>query len=217
MYDTFQCVRNGIFEVNAAVKSIDVTKDSQYLLATAVDSGCYIYNVKNGQLLAKVLVPGIQATQVGLAFGDKEFFVMYQHDHKSCIRIFDLANSLKCGVEETKENTPKVKQQITGSSDYEFTSCVWGPLNKTLYVSSNLGKVLQIDVASGKIVKEKQVHKSEIFRLHISHDFAMLMSCSRDGTAKLLHPETFEEVRNFSYKKPVRGVAISPLFDDPEH
>ena len=62
MYDTFQCVRNGIFDVSSAVKSIDVTKDSQYLLATAVDQGCYIYSVKDGQLLAKVLVPGIQAT-----------------------------------------------------------------------------------------------------------------------------------------------------------
>lgn len=45
----------------------------------------------------------------------------------------------------------------------------------------------------------------------------MLMTCSRDGTAKLLHPETFEEIRNFVYKKPVRGIAISPLFDDPDH
>lgn len=157
---------------------------------------------------------------MGLAFGDKEFFVMYQHEKKSCIRIFDLANCLKCGIpsEEAKgENTPKVKHQIIGSSDYEFTSCVWGPLNKCLYVSTHQGKVFQIDVASGKISREKQVHKSEIFRLHISHDYAMLMSCSRDGSAKLLNPETFEEVRNFSYKKPVRGVAISPLFDDPEH
>lgn len=45
----------------------------------------------------------------------------------------------------------------------------------------------------------------------------MLMTCSKDGNAKLLHPETFEEIRNFAYRKPVRGVAISPLFDDHEH
>ena len=59
MYDTFQCVRSGIFEVKRACKSIDVTKDSQYLLAAAVDYGVYIYNVKDGSLVAKVAVPGI--------------------------------------------------------------------------------------------------------------------------------------------------------------
>ena len=61
MYDTFQCVRSGIFEVKSACKSIDVTKDSQYLLAAAVDYGVYIYNVKDGSLVTKVGVPGIQA------------------------------------------------------------------------------------------------------------------------------------------------------------
>ena len=45
----------------------------------------------------------------------------------------------------------------------------------------------------------------------------MLMTCSRDGNAKLIHPETFEEIRNFPFGKPVRSVAISPLFDDDQH
>ena len=73
-----------------------------------------------------------------------------------------------------------------------------------------------IDVQSGKTIKEKWAHKHEIFKLHITHDFTMLVTCSKDGTAKLQHPETFEEIRSFDFKKPVRGVAISPLFDDPE-
>ena len=109
-------------------------------------------------------------------------------------------------------------KEIAGSADYEYTSCVWGPLNKTLYVATDKGKVICIDVASGKSLKEKIVHKSEIFRLTITHDYTMLMTCSRDGNVKLLHPETFEEVRIFNYgNKPARGVAISPLFDDEEH
>ena len=114
-----------------------MTKDSQYLLATAVDYGVFIYNVKDGSKVATVNVPGIQASQVGIAFGDKEFFVMYQHEKKSHIRIFELAKCLQqSNNEESKENTPKHKYSISGSPDFEYTNCVWGPLNKTLYVGT---------------------------------------------------------------------------------
>ena len=177
-----------------------------------MDHGICIFNVKDGKLAAKVEVPGIQANQVALAFGDKQFLCLYQDQKKSHIRIFDLQNALKCAQDG---NTPKVVQTITGSADFEYTSCVWGPLNKTIYVSTDKGRVICIDVGSGKVLKEKTVHMAFIFTLTITHDFTMLMTASRDGYVKLLHPETFEEVRKYQYgKKPVRGVAISPLFDD---
>lgn len=64
-------------------------------------------------------------------------------------------------------------------------------MNKSIYVSTNKGRVIELDVNSGAVKKEKTVHMEEIFRLMISHDFTMLMTCSRDGYVKLLHPETF--------------------------
>lgn len=46
----------------------------------------------------------------------------------------------------------------------------------------------------------------------------MLVTSSRDGYAKILNPETLEEVRVFKYgQKPCRGATISPLFDDRNH
>ena len=51
----------------------------------------------------------------------------------------------------------------------------------------------------------------------MSHDFTMLYTASRDGTSKLLHPETFEEIRQYSFGgKACRTVAVSPLFDSQE-
>jgi len=57
MYDTFQCVRAGQFDVQSACTSIDVTKDSKYLLATSID-GIYVFNVKDGSTAAAMTVPG---------------------------------------------------------------------------------------------------------------------------------------------------------------
>lgn len=104
--------------------------------------------------------------------------------------------------------------EIAGNPDYDFTSAVWGPLNKTIYVSTNSGKVLILDAKSGEIKVEEHIHHAEIFRLWMSHDFTLLVSASRDGTAKLLHPDSLEQIREFYFDKPCRGVAISPLFDD---
>ena len=95
---------------------------------------------------------------------------------------------------------------------------VWGPLNKTIYVATNHGRVLVYDVASSSLIKEKHLHLEEIFTLFMTHDFTMLVTASRDGTSKVLNPETLEEVRVFKYgPKPCRNATISPLFDDREH
>jgi len=87
-------------------------------------------------------------------------------------------------------------------------------LNKTLYVGTKTGKLQIIDVGSGTCLKDVQIHQYEIYQLTMSHDFTMLFTGSRDGTSKLLHPETFEEIRQYSFGgKPCRTVAVSPLHD----
>lgn len=47
MYDTYQCIRTGQFDVQSACTSFDVTKDSKYLLATCVD-GIIAFHIKDG-------------------------------------------------------------------------------------------------------------------------------------------------------------------------
>jgi hypothetical protein len=44
----------------------------------------------------------------------------------------------------------------------------------------------------------------------------MLITCSKDGTAKLLNPRTLEQVKVFDFVKPCRAAAISPLYEHPE-
>ena len=60
MYETHQLERVGLFQINDSCKSIDVTKDSKYLLATANTKGVKIFSIKNGDLIADLNTPGIQ-------------------------------------------------------------------------------------------------------------------------------------------------------------
>ena len=58
------------------------------------------------------------------------------------MRIYDLAAILKHGEEA------KPAHELIGSKDYAYTNAVWGPLNKTIYISTNTGRVKIYDVAT---------------------------------------------------------------------
>ena len=70
--------RVGLFQINDSCKSIDVTKDSKYLFATATTKGVKIFDCKNGDHLAEIETPGIVTKQVELSFSDKMFIVVFE-------------------------------------------------------------------------------------------------------------------------------------------
>lgn len=91
MYETFQLIRIGVFHIKEACRSIDLTKDSKYLLAAATTVGFQIYDVKTGQRLKEVNVPGVNSKMVALAYGDKQVMVLFQDSEQlSNIRIYNL-------------------------------------------------------------------------------------------------------------------------------
>ena len=62
------------------------------------------------------------------------------------------------------------------------------------------------------MVNVRDVHRDEVFTIHFTPDFAMLFTCSRDGTCKLLHPETLDEIRNIQFDFACRSCSMSPLY-----
>lgn len=57
MYNALDCSRVGVFNVKEAVKSIDVSKDTKYLLASSTTLGFCIFDVMTGDLKQKVQLP----------------------------------------------------------------------------------------------------------------------------------------------------------------
>jgi WD40 repeat protein len=48
MYNTYECSRVGVFNTKEACKSIDVSKDSKYVIAAATTFGVHIFSVLDG-------------------------------------------------------------------------------------------------------------------------------------------------------------------------
>jgi WD40 repeat protein len=59
MYNTYDCTRVGVFNLKEACKSIDVSKDSKWLIGAATTYGVSIFSVDEGELKQKVKVPAI--------------------------------------------------------------------------------------------------------------------------------------------------------------
>ena len=102
---------------------------------------------------------------------------------------------------------------IEGPSDHLITQASWGLLNKTIYIATDKGRFIIHDLEAGETRIEKDVHKSEIFSFTFTYDHSMLITCSRDGTAKLLNRNNLSFFREFKFNKPCRSASISPLFD----
>jgi WD40 repeat protein len=89
MYNTYDCGRIGVFNVKEACKSIDVTKDSKYLLAAATTFGYIIFDTHDGHVISRVELPkqNIQTKHVEFALGDDKFLIVYDHKKRSYVRI----------------------------------------------------------------------------------------------------------------------------------
>jgi len=102
--------------------------------------------------------------------------------------------------------------------DHIVNKAVWGPLDKSIYYATNLGRLLHYDLGKREVITAQHPHKSfEIMNLTITHDFTMLFTCGGDGNCKLLHPETLVEIRNYRFDFPVRDAQISPLYEAEEN
>jgi len=95
MYNTKLMERIGIFQINDSCKYMDVTKDSKYMLAAAVTSGVKIFDVKTGDMVASLPVPGPYCKQVEMSFSDKYFITAYEdRDRQSYMRIYDFKKTI---------------------------------------------------------------------------------------------------------------------------
>lgn len=101
MYETHLLERIGLFQINDSCKSIDITKDSKLLLATATTKGVKIFDTKNGDLLADIEVPGIVRKQVALSYSDKRFIVVTEDPmRQSSMKMYDLKEALDWGKDK---------------------------------------------------------------------------------------------------------------------
>jgi len=150
MYNTHMLERVGLFQINDSCKSIDVTKDSKLLIATATTKGAKLFDCTNGDLLAEIEVPGIVAKQVQLSLSDKQFIVVFDdRNRQTTMRIYNVKDALDWGV---REGSPDPVYEIQAPRDHGINEARWGPLDKSIYYCTDQGRLLKYDLETNSVV-----------------------------------------------------------------
>merc|ERR1711865_877803 len=96
------------------------------------------------------------------------------------------------------------------------TKVKWGPYDETLISIFEEGTVVQWDAQTGKQVRLVEAHISAVTSMNFSEDRLLMITSSKDCTAKLWAMDKFECVKTYKTDRPLNDAMISPLYVSEE-
>jgi len=96
------------------------------------------------------------------------------------------------------------------------TKVKWGPFDRTLVSIFEEGTVAIWDAHDGRQIKLIQAHATPVTSLNFSEDRMLMVTSSKDQTAKLWAMDEYECVKTYKTDRPLNDIAISPLYNAKE-
>jgi len=95
----------------------------------------------------------------------------------------------------------------------KVTSAIWSHLDDQIVTGHDNGEICQFDLRmkGNDPVNWCSVHKKPITDLQTSKDQTMLISSSKDQTARLFDTKTLEHLKTYKSERPVNSASISPI------
>jgi translation initiation factor 3 subunit I len=201
-------------EKAGALYAVDVTFDSQYVVCGGAD-GKLVFYTFDGEQHSVINQGGIvKYVEFNQKPGEQTMVV-------SCNDKF---KSEKDGAIPNRimiwKYTPSAKKlcQIDELLQMKATKVKWGPFDKTVVSIDEEGSVSVWDVANFSqpfLAKKLDAHTQACTSLNFSLDRTLMITCSKDTTAKLWSMDTYECVKTYKTDRPLNDVAISPTFASP--
>jgi len=205
--------RIGSFEPKAAVRTLDITNDSEILIVGTNVGTLEFFKIDGGQLLGYISMEARLKT-VQLSYGDKKLLVLaewYSRDEKAGTTEFlqynfeEILKSIKKGSGEEL----KIKPEKVASFPHKYAQIGWGLLNENILAGREDGtfEILDLD---GKVLKSAKIHETRLNSFSVSKEFAFIVTCSKEG-AKVVDPENLKVLKTFKTEVPMNAGCISPL------
>lgn len=186
------------------VWTFDITWDSRLLCTGSGDNFCIVSDIETGKDLRKVQNP-IPVRTTGFSYsGNLMFYSTDDRMNYNCeLNIFDVRDH---------DMEPLRKIPVPRS---KITAAVWSQLDREIITGHDDGEICQYDIRFDSheptnFVKE---HKRGIQDLQMSPDQTMVVSASKDNTAKLFDAFNLEHVKTYKSERPVNGASICPNKD----
>eukprot|EP01112_Ceratiomyxa_fruticulosa_P001569 TRINITY_DN1174_c0_g1_i1.p1 TRINITY_DN1174_c0_g1~~TRINITY_DN1174_c0_g1_i1.p1 ORF type:complete len:324 (-),score=61.91 TRINITY_DN1174_c0_g1_i1:178-1149(-) len=187
-----------------AIWSLDVDFDTTTVITGGADSRAKLWDAETGKEIADI-PHRAPVKWVAFAEGDKQFLTLTDQvmGHLSGIFIYNMEGRRPVGA----------PIEIPGPSNCKLNTALWGPQNKTIFVSGDDSLVRVYDVETRKQVAEIRDHTKPISRITMDKHGVFLLTASKDGTSKLYDVKTLQHLKTYDTGRPVNGVSMSPIKD----
>mmetsp|Transcript_25673 Transcript_25673/g.65487 ORF Transcript_25673/g.65487 Transcript_25673/m.65487 type:complete len:338 (-) Transcript_25673:148-1161(-) len=198
-----------------AVFAIDVTMDSKYVV-TATADGKLIFYTFEGEQVHSVNHGGIlKYVEFNQKPGEQNMVLTCNDKFKSSAEL--VPNRIMVW----QFQPPKRLLSIDNDLPMKATKVKWGPFDETLVSIFEEGYIIIWDAAKGAKIHQIDAHKGPVTGISFTEDRMLMLSCSKDQSAKLwTMDEEYELVKAFETDRPLNDAAISPLYNaekDPKY
>lgn len=188
---------------NGACWCIDVNWDSTRVMTGSADNTCKIWDVETGKQVHSITTKTAVRT-CGFSYSGQYF--MYTTDrtmgHPCEIHIYDVHDDARIA-----ESKPTITIPVTGP---KVTCAVWSHLDDTIVTGHEDGTLYQWDIKTRSIAMKAEKHTKDIKDIQVSTDSSMIITASKDCSAKLFDSMSLELLKTYKTDRPVNSAAISP-------
>jgi translation initiation factor 3 subunit I len=216
-----------VYNHSAAVNTLVLTTDGQFLISGDNTGTIYIWEIKTGQINRKVENANLQSVRsLDLGANDSLLMVVYAAMRKggeSSITIYKLTDLIDRTPYEKDsiyviERQPISNEQLT---PYKYIQCVTNTkyssakfvhFAKNILVSRDDGFMQFISCVNDKTITEYKFHDDNILDFDIEHDKGIVITAGKDGKSFVFTLDTFEIINQFIPNNPARNLNTCRLF-----
>ncbi|XP_060083242.1 eukaryotic translation initiation factor 3 subunit I-like [Ylistrum balloti] len=184
-----------------AVWNMDVNWDTTYVLTASADNSCKLWDCQTGKMLSTMESKTAVRT-CGFSYSGN--LIMYTTDktmgHPCEIHIYDI-------------NDMREPAMIIPIAGPKITSALWGPYEEYIITGHENGELCHIDLKTGEKIHAVHDHSKQINDIRYSNDMSMIITASKDTTAKLFDTLSLRHMKTYKTERPVNSAAISPIRD----
>eukprot|EP00922_Rhytidocystis_sp_ex-Travisia-forbesii_P054613 GHVS01080927.1.p1 GENE.GHVS01080927.1~~GHVS01080927.1.p1 ORF type:complete len:340 (-),score=30.84 GHVS01080927.1:94-1113(-) len=207
------CKRIGTYDCGKGVVwAFDVTKDCQRIIAASADQKILIFDVETGTLIDDIKEEGPCKFVEWCQRPDNQTKFVLAHSNFGTMAL-QAIKAYECGAEG--EYRRKWVQR-----DYEspVTQVHWGPFDETIISCHEDGNMHVWCAETGELLLEGDRgvsglgHKGSCTCCSFNEDRTLMLTCSKNGNAKLWDTAEWKERKNYVTDRPLNACAISPLY-----
>jgi len=215
---TDTCERIGSYapagEKAGAVFAVDITLDSEHVVTATADGKLFFYKFTGEQ---------VQQLNHGGILKYVEFNQRPGGQNMVCTcndKFNSKAEAVPNRIMIWQFQPPKRLLCISEDLPMKATKVKWGPFDETLVSIFEEGTLIIWDASNGRKLNVIDAHKGPVTSLNFTEDRLLMITSSKDQTAKLWAMDNHELIKTYETDRPLNDAAISPLYKagkDPKY